>query len=181
MTARSISEELIGTWHLTGYEARESTGPVRHPLGRDAAGLLIYGADGYMSVQIMRLDRRSHRRDATDGDRVAQLAASAEGYLAYAGRYEVEKAGAIVVHHVEFSLVPNWVGRPRRRSVELRAEGAMAHRGDGLAGGGASARVAAGCADTRRQLNGGSHLSQFGHRPARPQLRGPLQRLLKRA
>jgi hypothetical protein len=39
-----------------------------------------------------------------------------EGFVAYAGRYTFH--GDRVVHHVELSLFPNWVGTDQERSVE---------------------------------------------------------------
>jgi Lipocalin-like domain len=41
-------------------------------------------------------------------------------YLAYCGRYEVE--GDVVVHHIEMSLFPNWVGGDQRRQSELSGD-----------------------------------------------------------
>jgi hypothetical protein len=38
------------------------------------------------------------------------------GVVAYAGRYSLH--GDRVVHHVELSLFPNWVGTDQMRSVE---------------------------------------------------------------
>jgi hypothetical protein len=81
-----------------------------------ATGVLVYGADGRMSVQVMDPRRPRWGREASDAER----SAGARGYIAYAGRFEVEESDPpVVVHHVEISLVPNWVGRPQRRTVEL--------------------------------------------------------------
>jgi hypothetical protein len=43
-----------------------------------------------------------------------------EGFVAYAGRYSFH--GDRVVHHVELSLFPNWVGSDQERSVELTGD-----------------------------------------------------------
>jgi hypothetical protein len=40
-----------------------------------------------------------------------------EGFVAYAGYYSFH--GDRVVHHVELSLFPNWVGSDQERWVEL--------------------------------------------------------------
>ena len=40
-----------------------------------------------------------------------------ESFLAYAGRYSF--LGDRVIHHVELSLFPNWVGSDQERWVEL--------------------------------------------------------------
>lgn len=46
-----------GTWRLISFEARTSSGEVSYPLGRDAAGFLVYGQGGYMVASVMRKDR----------------------------------------------------------------------------------------------------------------------------
>ena len=43
-------------------------------------------------------------------------AAAAAGYLSYAGAYTIE--GDDVLHHIELSLMPNWVGRTERRHID---------------------------------------------------------------
>jgi hypothetical protein len=44
-----------------------------------------------------------------------------EGFVACAGRYTFH--GDPVVHHVELSLFPNWVGSDQERSVQLAGTG----------------------------------------------------------
>jgi hypothetical protein len=43
-----------------------------------------------------------------------------ETYLSYCGRYDF--LGDTVVHHVELSLFPNWIGVDQERLVDLRGE-----------------------------------------------------------
>jgi hypothetical protein len=43
-----------------------------------------------------------------------------KGFVAYAGRYSFH--GDRVVHHVELSLVPNWVGSDQQQWVELNGD-----------------------------------------------------------
>lgn len=120
MSADGLAGRLVGTWLLEGYLSDEPDGTVREPFGPDATGVLIYLPDGRMAVQVMDPRRPRWTRGAGDDERRAQAAAAAEGYIAYAGRFEVEEGPpAVVVHHVEISLVPNRVGRPQRRAVAL--------------------------------------------------------------
>jgi hypothetical protein len=73
-----------------------------------------------MTVQVMDPRRPRWERRAPEDERRAQVTAAADGYIAYAGRFEVEETAVpTVIHHVEISLVPNWVGRPQRRTVAL--------------------------------------------------------------
>ena len=118
----SLAERLVGAWILEAYEAEDPDGSVRAPFGPAPAGLLVYGADGRMAVQVMdprqRLGAPRGRARAP-----APMGTGADGYIAYAGRFDVEEDPVpTVVHHVELSLVPNWSaarsgGRPCSRAT----------------------------------------------------------------
>jgi len=119
----SLAERLVGAWILEAYEAEDPDGSVRAPFGPAPAGLLVYGADGRMTVQVMDPRRPGWERRVDGPERLRQMGAGAEGYIAYAGRFDVEEDPVpTVVHHVELSLVPNWVGRPQRRTAVLEGD-----------------------------------------------------------
>ena len=123
MNVPTLSEQLLGAWSLVRYEMLTVDGIAQHPLGADAVGLLIYRPDGLMTVQIMaRASRTTWSAGSVGAERAAELANAAEGYLSYAGPYEVDEPARTVTHHVELSLIPNWVGRPQRRAADLRAD-----------------------------------------------------------
>ncbi len=54
------------------------------------------------------------------GGTVAEQATAAAGYISYAGPYEVRED--IVVHRVEVSLFPNWIGSTQERYYEFTGE-----------------------------------------------------------
>ena len=111
------SNPLIGTWKLVSWENRSLDGQVTYPLGEDAVGYISYTQDGYVFVSMMRSDRR----EFTSGDLLRasaqEKAHAAETYVTYCGRYDLR--GNTVVHHVELSLFPNWVGVDQERLVEI--------------------------------------------------------------
>jgi hypothetical protein len=108
---------LIGTWKLVSWENRTLDGQVSYPFGKDAAGYIIYTNDGYMFVSIMRAKREPFASGDLLGGSLEEKANAAETYLSYGGRYEYQ--GDAVIHHVELSLFPNWVGGEQERLVEL--------------------------------------------------------------
>ena len=113
------SNPLVGTWSLISWETRSVDGQkISYPFGREAAGYIMYNADGYMSVAITRPNRE--RFDAGDllSGSTEEKAHAASTYMSYCGQYEFQ--GETVVHHVELSLFPNWVGVEQERLVELR-------------------------------------------------------------
>ncbi len=111
---------LVGAWRLLTWENRAADGRVTHPMGSDPVGYLIYTADGRFSVTISRRRRERFAADDLLAGSVEEKATAVEGFVAYAGRYSVEAGG--VVHHVELSLFPNWVGTDQERAAELSAE-----------------------------------------------------------
>jgi hypothetical protein len=117
--AADLRDFIIGAWTLESYESFGLDGlDVRHPLGVDAKGIIMYTADGYMSAQIMRQDRPLFRNDDLAGDDKDELAAAASGYLAYSGSYNVSDNG-VIAHHVDVSLLPNWVGGTQFRAARI--------------------------------------------------------------
>ena len=104
---------LIGAWRLVSYELAGSDGRVRRPYGPAPAGLLIYSADGYMSVAFAQPDRPGFASgDALRGT-TAEWAACAKTYTSYAGRSEVR--GDRVLHYLDVSLYPDWLGTTQER------------------------------------------------------------------
>ncbi len=90
-------------------------------MGADVEGLLVYSVDGTMITTIGRHGRpRLSTEDLIGGPADERLAA-AGSFIAYGGRYEYD--GADVVHSVEMSLFPNWVGTRQVRHVTLSDDG----------------------------------------------------------
>ena len=100
----------------------DQRGPVTHPLGPDAQGLIMYTHDGYMSAQLMRRNRRAYDQPDTGGGTAEQAAAATAGYLAYSGPYIVDEDTAIVYHDVAVSLMPNWLGTVQLRHGALTGD-----------------------------------------------------------
>ncbi len=114
------SNPLVGTWKLLSWENRTLDGGVSHPLGGDTSGYIAYTEDGYVFVAIMRSGRAPFAAGDLLGGSTAERAGAAETYVSYCGRYEFR--GDIVVHHVELSLFPNWVGVTQERLVEISGD-----------------------------------------------------------
>jgi hypothetical protein len=115
-----IANPLIGTWRLLSWENRSVGGEVSYPLGKDAVGYIMYGRDGYMSVAIMRPDRAKFAAGDLLSGSAQEWAQAAGTYVSYCGRYEFR--GDTVVHHVELSLFPNWIGVEQERLVEVTGD-----------------------------------------------------------
>jgi hypothetical protein len=113
------SNPLIGTWRLLSWEIRSvEDGQVTYPLGKDATGYIMYNEDGYMFVAIMAPHRLRFAADDLLSATKEEEAQAEETYVSYCGRYDF--LADTVVHHVEMSLFPNWIGGDQERLVDLR-------------------------------------------------------------
>jgi lipocalin-like protein len=111
---------LEGAWRLVSWENRAADGQVTYPMGTDALGYLLYTADGRFSVTISRAGRAGFAAGDLLAGTTGEKARAVEGFVAYAGRYSF--FGERVIHHVELSLFPNWVGGDQERWVELAGD-----------------------------------------------------------
>jgi hypothetical protein len=118
--ATVTSNPLIGTWRLISWENRDADGRITYPLGEDALGYIIYNADGYMFVAIMGPGRAKFAAGDLLSGTTEERARAAGTYVSYCGRYEFR--GETVIHYVELSLFPNWVGVEQERLVEVRGD-----------------------------------------------------------
>ena len=124
---------LVGAWRLVSWENRCADGQVTYPLGPDAVGYIIYTSDGHVSVAIMRTKRSRFAVDDLLGGTIEERAMAEASYVSYAGTYEVQKG--MVVHHVEVSLFPNWVGAVQERFYECTGDRLSLHTTPMLLGG----------------------------------------------
>ena len=113
-------EALVGAWQLLSWENQAADGQVTYPMGTDALGSLLYTASGRFSVTISRRGRAGFAAGDLLSGTTEEQARAVEGFVAYAGRYSCHADR--VVHHVELSLFPNWVGSDQERWVELAGD-----------------------------------------------------------
>jgi Lipocalin-like domain len=110
-------DALVGAWRLVSWENQAADGQVTYPMGTDPIGYVLYAAAGHFSVTISRRGRAGFAADDLLSGAAEEKARAMEGFVAYAGRYTFH--GDRVIHHVELSLFPNWVGSDQERWVEL--------------------------------------------------------------
>ncbi|SUA43425.1 Uncharacterised protein [Nocardia africana] len=105
-TARIVrpmtATDLVGTWELVSYyDIDDADVRSEGPLGPAPRGLLIYTAQGSVSVSMMRT-----------GD-----IAAAPAFMGYAGTWRT--AGKAVVHAISVCSNPAWAGTEQVRQMSL--------------------------------------------------------------
>ena len=111
-------QRLVGAWQLERWEIAYGDGTASLPFGPDAAGLLLYTADGWMSASIMTAGRARLSRANPRAAPEAERAAAFDGYFSYCGRWRMD--GESVQHDVTIALNPAFVGVPQVRAVLLQ-------------------------------------------------------------
>jgi hypothetical protein len=110
--------QFVGTWRLVSWENRDEDGNVSYPVGQDAFGYVMYTEDGYMSATVMEANRPNFAVGDFLGGTPEEQAMAAQTYVAYCGKYEIQANK--VIHYVEASLFPNWVGVKQERFFEFK-------------------------------------------------------------
>lgn len=110
------TSDFVGTWKLLSFESEEENGRIEHPFGTNITGFLAYCPDGNMNVNIMMNDRLKFKSgDLTIASEEEMK--SSMFYIGYAGRYEIQDG--FVLHHIDVSFFPNWVGQTQKRLYSL--------------------------------------------------------------
>ena len=112
-------EQVIGIWTLVSYEVVDNMGNKTYPMGEDATGFIMYHPEGFMSAQMMTKGRPKYASGALHTGTQEEMANAAQGYLAYAGPYEVDEENKVVTHHMTVSMNPTWLGDSQPRYVKL--------------------------------------------------------------
>jgi hypothetical protein len=118
-------QQLIGAWRLVSIDFSGPRGPAVDPFYQaDSAGLIIYDASGWMSVQIAAPHRPAWKmpasRAAPDAPHDSHLKAAAfDTYYAYFGSWTYDEATSVVIHSVKSSLIPAETGLDYAQQVSL--------------------------------------------------------------
>ncbi|MEV5848648.1 lipocalin-like domain-containing protein [Streptomyces sp. NPDC051985] len=116
--------DLVGRWVLESWVQDYDDGRVKHPMGNDATGFVRYAEDGDFAVMISRSGRSPFTTGGQWDASEAEKATAYESMLAYGGRYEF--VDDHVLHHVEISLFPDWIGGVQRRRLVAAGDGTIA-------------------------------------------------------
>lgn len=112
-------EQFIGVWKLASFEFRLADGIVIHPMGSGVVGALMYDPSGYMALQLMEPDRPKFESGDWLRGTDEEIKAAFEGCMAYYGTFEIDEPKSMIIHHVQGSTFPNWVGVDREQYYEF--------------------------------------------------------------
>jgi len=112
-------EQFVGTWKLISAEAVRANGDIVKPLGESPKGVIMYDAHGNMAAQLFRADRQDFASEDRTAASDSEIRSAFLSFTAYYGTFTVDDVKGVVTHHVEGSLLPNWVGGDQHRNFKL--------------------------------------------------------------
>jgi hypothetical protein len=116
-----MSSAILGTWKLLSASSSTSDGERSDtPLGVGPTGFITYNPDGRMSVLISHGGRKPLFQGGPTPPTTEQAAQAFSTFVAYAGRYTLKTDE--VIHHVDISFIPDWVGTDQIRKIKLEGE-----------------------------------------------------------
>lgn len=121
----ALTDRFTGTWRLLTCEGRWSDGRVTQPYGKEPGGMLMYDGAGSFSGQIMAWERPSFATGNLLKGSETEVRAAFEGYVAYYGSYTVDEPEGLMIHQVEGSFFPNWIGERQIRKFEFTVDGEL--------------------------------------------------------
>lgn len=119
----TLKNELVGTWKLLSYiEVPINGTDSKFPMGQSPKGLLIYGADGYMSVQISDSERDNFSSEDRYLANDEEIQSQIKGFIALAGSYKIDNTNATVQYSITTSSFPNWEGQFQERKIDFEGD-----------------------------------------------------------
>ena len=121
----AAAEKFTGTWRLLACEGQWSDGRISKPYGDEPGGLLMYDGQGRFSGQIMARERPGFATGNLLKGSDDEVRTAFEGYVAYYGSYAVDETEGLMIHQVEGSFFPNWIGERQVRKFEFTGDGRL--------------------------------------------------------
>ncbi|MGR5239019.1 lipocalin-like domain-containing protein [Vibrio alfacsensis] len=115
-----MDKNLIGTWGLKQFTliSSDQESDVIFPFGESPDGQIIYTQDGFMSVALHSRERVPFASDDILSGTPEEFMLAMQTYSSYAGRVVVKEPGKLL-HVIEHSLFPNWVGHSEERDYTV--------------------------------------------------------------
>jgi hypothetical protein len=137
--AKSLKEQIVGTWDFVVAEVTAPDGKKSYPFGETPKGILIFTPDG----------RFAQIHVAGDVPKIAsnnRLTGTAEEYaeimkrsVSSFGTYTIDEDKKTVTYHIVSASFPNWQGEAQTRTIDKLSAEDFVNTNPNVAGGRGSA------------------------------------------
>jgi hypothetical protein len=137
--AKSLSEQIVGTWDFVVAEVTAPDGKKSFPFGETPKGILIFTADGRFAQIHVASDvpkiASNNRLTATPEEYAAIMRRS----LSVFGTYTVDEDNKTVTYTIVSASFPNWEGEAQTRAIDKLTADEFVNTNPNVAGGRGSA------------------------------------------
>jgi hypothetical protein len=117
--AKSLREQLVGTWDFIVAEITTADGSKSFPFGERPKGMLVFTADGHFSQVHVSGDLPRIPGNNRLAGTPEQNAAIVHGSLALFGTYTVDEAKKALTFNIVGSTFPNQQGTSQTRTIDV--------------------------------------------------------------
>lgn len=115
--AKSIKEQLVGTWVLVSADEVGKDGSRKQNFGPKPKGIMIFDLSGRFSAILMSSSRPRFAAGSRAKGTPEENATAVRESLAYFGTYSVDEASKTLISNVEGSTYPNSEGQSQKRNI----------------------------------------------------------------
>jgi Lipocalin-like domain len=116
--AKSLKDQIVGTWNFVVAEVTASDGKKLFPFGETPRGILIFTADGHFAQIHVASDVRNIASNNRMTGTPEEYAGIMRRSLSVFGSYTVDEANKTVTYHIVSSSFPNWQGEAQTRIID---------------------------------------------------------------
>jgi Lipocalin-like domain len=116
--ARSLKDQLVGTWDFVVAEVTAPDGTKSFPFGQTPKGILIFTPEGrfaqiHVAAEVPKITANNRLAGTAE-----EYAGIMRGSLAVFGTYVVDEEKRTVTYKVVSSTFPNWEGASQTRMID---------------------------------------------------------------
>lgn len=112
-------DKFVANWHLIEMYSIDENSNKIHPYGK-TKGLLTYTNDNIMSAQIGKIQRNNFEDNDYRKGQKDEIEIAFNGFISYFGTYTINEKQSYILHNVQMSLFPNWIGQKVKRIYEFQ-------------------------------------------------------------
>jgi len=137
--AKSLKDQIVGTWNFVVAEVTAPDGKKSFPFGETPKGILIFTPDGRFAQIHVASDApkiaSNNRMTGTPEEYAAIMRRSLSAF----GTWTVDEAKKTVTYNIVSSTFPNWEGEAQTRTIDKLTDDEFVNTNPNVAGGRGSA------------------------------------------
>lgn len=111
-----MKDLFTGTWSLVSYELKVEEGDPICPMGIAPIGIATFDPHGFVSVQLSSSERPCF---SSDSPGPGEIQAAFSSYIAYFGKYTIDKKNKTLTTQVLSGTNPAWAGEDQLRYYDI--------------------------------------------------------------